>query len=356
MKKSLLCLALATAIAGIGMPQTAYCEETQESAQERYDAALLQYNLGSAGFFRHLANQGDDDAQRAYEIITAQDNSLQDGNLSSVDYSVHTHLGAANDATNLEHMKKAVDELNMVNEYRQRENATNGTTLADLQVTSTLMAISQYQLNYSKAVIGHSQAFNVGENLSWGYTNPFTGWYDEEKALYDSGNHDFQTVGHYLNVVNSSYTVMGYSYVSGSDVQYGHAYGQTFGSISSGFSRNAVAATSVADYQTKFNTYYQAVTKELADAKRALDEANENTSDQNRPSEETPTQPGNNDADTDQPSGENSGTGSVETNNAGVNNGDVIKDTAVSANGIALITLMLCGVAFVAVIGRKRKA
>lgn len=339
MKKSLLCLTLATAITSVGMPLRAHGEETAESAKKRYDEAVAQYNLGSAGFFQYLGNKGDEDAKQAYKIITATDNSLQDGAKSTVDYSVYTHLGVADDATNLENMKKAVDELNMVNEYRKKENDTRGTSLADLQVTSTLMAISQYQLNYSKAVIEHSQAFNVAENLAWGSTNPFMGWYDEEKALYDGGNHTFEDVGHYLNVVNDSYTVMGYSYVSGSNVTYGRAYGQTFGSTASGFSKTAVVSMSVADYQAKFNAYYNEVKNELAEAEKALKDAGGNVPDQ----DETISKPDNSGSD-------NSAASNAETNT------DTIKNTAEGASGIALITLMLCGVAFVAMLGKKRKA
>ncbi len=238
-------------------------------AQKRYDDAVAKYNLGSAGFFKDLADQGDTDARLAYNIITAKNNVLQDGALKDTDYSGFTNLGAVHDATNLENMKKAIDELDQVNVYRQNENTTEGTHLIDLKVSSSAMAISQYQLNYSKDHTGHSQAFNIGENLAWGYSNPFIGWYDEEKEIFKNGGSG--VTGHYLNIVNENYTVMGYSYISGSRALYNHTYGQTFTFDGSKYGTNAV---SVAAYKGKFNTYYNAVKQEIADAKTALDEAN----------------------------------------------------------------------------------
>ncbi len=352
MKKGILCLAIATAITSAGMPTVAHGEETLESAQARYDSAVAQYNLGSAGFFQYLANQGDADAKQAYDIITAEDNSLQDGSKQTVDYSVYTQLGAANDATNLENMKKAVDELNDVNTYRKKENTTEGTNLVDLKVTSSLMAISQYQLNYSKGVAGHSQAFNVSENIAWGYSNPFDGWYDDEKAEFKKGN--VSAAGHYLNIVNKSYTTMGYSYVAGSGVQYGSAYGQTFDySLTRSFTGNAVSVT---EYKAKFNTYYNAVKQELADAKKALEDAGVTVPDQNNPEEETPNIPDNSGTTS-------SGTTASGSNNAGTSNAgtvsqkdSAIKDTAAEGNYMVLISLMACGLAFVAVVGKKRRA
>lgn len=246
-----------------------YDSSALENAQKRYDDALKTYELGSAGFFKDLAAQGDHDAQLAYDIITASNNNLQDGNLKTVDYSGYTNLGTINDATDLEHMKKAIDELDQVNVYRRNENNTEGVTLSDLKVTSSLMAISQYQLNYSKDHIGHSQAFNVGENLSWGYTNPFDGWYDEEKEIFKTGGSG--ETGHYLNIVNTDYTVMGYSYISGGKAAYTNIYGQTFSRNGSKYATNAISVTA---YKTKFDAYYGAVKQELDAAKIALDDAN----------------------------------------------------------------------------------
>ena len=43
------------------------------------------------------------------------------------------------------------------------------------------MAISQSNTNASAYILNHTHQFGVGENLAWGYQNPFDGWYTEEK-------------------------------------------------------------------------------------------------------------------------------------------------------------------------------
>ncbi len=243
--------------------------ENIKKAQKRYDDAQQQYNLGSAGFFKYL---DDSDADLAYDIITATNKGLQDGKNQSTDYSGYTILGDANDATNLENMKIAMDSLDKVNECRQSENTSKGTSLSDLKVTSSLMAISQYQANYAKSHFGYSGAFNVEENLSWGTASPFNRWYRDEKQIFDAGASG--ETGHYLTIVNPSYTVMGYSYLPKSEISslntvFKHVYGQTFSSDGSKYASNAISVT---EYKGKFNKYYNDVKQELADAKKALDE------------------------------------------------------------------------------------
>ena len=77
-------------------------------------------------------------------------------------------------------------------------------------ITDDLMAMAEADTNWSSQHLGHAQQFNVGENLSWGYKDPFDGWYTEEKAEYDSGN--IAGAGHYLNIINSSYKYTGFAY------------------------------------------------------------------------------------------------------------------------------------------------
>lgn len=144
-----------------------------QEAKKNLADLQAQYNQGSAGFFDYLAKQGNKDASKAYSIITKKDGSLQDGENRNIDYSSFTKLGEANDATGLENMKYAVDRLGEVNSYRERENKEENTNLSPLKVNSTLMAISQWQTNAKAQAPGHSLAFDVGENLSWGYSDPF---------------------------------------------------------------------------------------------------------------------------------------------------------------------------------------
>lgn len=240
--------------------------EAVKKAEAELKKAEAQYNLGSAGFYKELADHGDADAKQAYNIIKGY--AKQDGQQAGKDYSKYTHIGAEHDTTNLENMKYAVDRLNMVNEYRKK----NHPNLNTLKVSSSMMAIAQWQTNASRDYIGHSQAYNVGENLAWGYSNPFTGWYDDERKEYLNGNHNFHEVGHYLNIIDADYDVMGYAYTDGC-MEYGTAWGQTF---IGDWSKYASGSTSVSNYQNKFNSYYNKVKGNLEKAKKALEESKKN--------------------------------------------------------------------------------
>ncbi|WP_431689686.1 hypothetical protein [Peptostreptococcus anaerobius] len=48
-------------------------------------------------------------------------------------------------------------------------------------------------LDYTK---GHRHTFSVWENLHWGVTNPFKGWYDDEKLVYEE----------LMNTINTKYS------------------------------------------------------------------------------------------------------------------------------------------------------
>lgn len=39
------------------------------------------------------------------------------------------------------------------------------------------------------------------ENLAWGYNDPLTGWYTEEKTIYDA--HESGVTGHYTNCMGN---------------------------------------------------------------------------------------------------------------------------------------------------------
>ena len=259
--------ALALAKIELEEAQKAYDEASNaaiiEAAKQRLEKAEAQYNLGSVGFFKEEAEKGNADAQKAYDILTATTPDLQDGRNSQVDYTQYVKVGEENSPTSLENMKKAVDELNHVNEYRAKE----GKNLVDLKTNHSMMAISQYQSSYSSKVVEHAGAFNVGENLAWGYVNPFTGWYDEEKVNFETNNG--KETGHYENIVNTSYAVMGYSYNNRSEILNGASmYGQTFANERSPWGTNAV---SVAEYQASFGTYYTKVKTELEEARKAYE-------------------------------------------------------------------------------------
>lgn len=155
-------------------------EQNVAAKQKAYeDAVAFEQNAsaqiakGSMGFFEKM---GSTDAVSALKNAT---------------YASYTNIGAANDATSLENMKQALAFMKECNDLR----ANHG--LAPLKVTDYLMAVSQSNTNWSDNNLAHSGQFDVGENLAWGYADPFAGWYTKEKKLYDEGERDFSKVGHY---------------------------------------------------------------------------------------------------------------------------------------------------------------
>ena len=123
---------------------------------------------GSKGFFE---SQG---ATKAISVITGAD-----GNSKYADAKVN--IGASDDATNIDNMKKSLEIIKIANQKRVSEGRSI------LKVTDYLMAVSQIQTNWSRFKVAHSSMYNVGENLAWhpSIDSAFKAWYDEEKECYN---------------------------------------------------------------------------------------------------------------------------------------------------------------------------
>ena len=147
--------------------QSAY--DTAAAALEAAKAELAQYQekakLGSLGFFQEVG------ASYAAMLLA------NPGETSGLGDKANTNVGAENDATSLDNMKKALERMSKINELR----ATEG--LKPLNVTDTLMAISQIQTNYAEKYHNHAGnaqdendnyicTFPVSENLAWGPATP----------------------------------------------------------------------------------------------------------------------------------------------------------------------------------------
>ena len=219
--------------------------------REAYEKACTDYNKGSIGFFEYVG---------ATDAINA---------IRTCKYASYTSEGAANDATGLENMKEAITFVKKGNEYRAKEGTDpqNGKALSDLLITDYMMATAQADANYSTNNIAHAVQFDVAENLAWGYPNPYTGWYDAEKAEYQSGVREFMSIGHYINLVNSSYGITGFAYARGG--MYGYVHGQTFL-----WSTSSQKAYTYDEYYNRFMEYYNRVTSEMNILKPEIDSLN----------------------------------------------------------------------------------
>ena len=217
--------------------------------QNELSKATDKYNEGSFGFFEYVG---------ANDAINA---------LKNCQYASYTNQGLETDATNLENMKATFDFIRECNDLRKNEGVdpTNNEKLGELKVNDYMMATAQADANYSLTNIEHAHQFNIGENLAWGYKDPFTGWYDREKAKYLSGITEFHVVGHYLNIVDSTYYVTGFAIAQGG--LYGIEHAQTF------LYYTGSSAMSVDEYEARFNVYYNKVTSDVANAKSMCESA-----------------------------------------------------------------------------------
>jgi uncharacterized protein YkwD len=230
-------------------------------AQSKLSAAQDQYNQGSYAFFQQ---RGSTKAVNVFNDTSTKANSSDAR--ANVVMSGTVHLGSSTDATSLDNMTKSLDMLKEFNEIRASEG------LPELQVSDYLMAVSQVHTDWGVWAIrnygtfDHSRAHAVGENIAFGYADPFDGWYTQEKALYNKAvangqTPDYEQVGHYLNIVDKGYTTTGFSYSSN-----GRYCGQVFGFNVSG----ADTKSNLSDYRARFDAYVSGLNATISADKAEL--------------------------------------------------------------------------------------
>lgn len=87
------------------------------------------------------------------------------------------------------------DWLEQLNSLRLKDEHFTGLTKLDtnFEILAKAMVSCNRSLDYTK---GHRHTFRVWENLHWGVTNPFKGWYDDEKLVYEE----------LMNTINTKYS------------------------------------------------------------------------------------------------------------------------------------------------------
>ena len=162
-------------------------------------------------------------------------------------YSSYTSIGSPTDATDLTNVKRS---LEFIMDFNKKYRKALG--LGELKVSDSMMATAIADANYSDKNIAHAQQFEVGENLSWGYADPYEGWYYEEKALYDKGERNFSKIGHYLNVIEPGYLVTGFG-INTTGSNFGTCMSQTYTADDFGYAAGAIPAS---QYYKEFMDYY----------------------------------------------------------------------------------------------------
>ena len=219
------------------------------AAQKAYDDAVTKANgdaakvkRGSYAFFESIG---------ATDAVSILNNEKGYTDTAGKPFNQYNDPSNTLDATSLENMRRALDMMDRCNELRKQ----NG--LSELKVTSALMAVAQTDANWSSYNGGHAgddgNYYSRGENLAWSYSDPFKIWYDEEKKEYESGNTNYQEIGHYLNIINKNYTVTGYGYS-----RYGNTDAQQFDYDADDLGDGT--SYTVSEYRQLFEQYYQQVT------------------------------------------------------------------------------------------------
>lgn len=186
-----------------------YTLDPQEGLVSVKDIPIRHTQAYEDGAFAFFKAKG---ATRALEI------------LNTAKYASFTHKGNPNDASAVKNMLASIPEMKVCNELRARHG------LKPLRVTYELVAMAMSDANWSSSHIAHAQQFNVGENLAWYPEKPFTGWDDQEKALYDVDpvNNKLKA-GHYLNIVSQRYDCTGFAIAIYANNEYRQpCFGQTF--------------------------------------------------------------------------------------------------------------------------------
>jgi hypothetical protein len=283
--------------------ELAEAQAAVDEAQAAYDEAAAAYSEANAAYnesWRLALSYGDvyDEAYSAYKsakaayedaVAKASDTGIEESSLDFFEdkgatdavnalttskYASSTDVTADGDATNLDLVLKALNFIDECNEIRASEG------VGELRVTDYMMAAAEADANWSDSTKTHAYQFNIGENLAWGYIDPFDGWYTDEKAIYDdwqaSGltwseycaahpDQDNQT-GHYTNIVYSGYTVTGFAISSTNST-----FCQTFDN-----SANGATTYTVAEYRALLEAWISEnvdTTTELYQLRLAKNEA-----------------------------------------------------------------------------------
>jgi hypothetical protein FG01414.1 len=128
---------------------------------------------------------------------------------------------AIKEATKKENVYRSIKLIERCNELRRAEGLPELKVNTALMVTSVVSnAVSMFEIKHTFTARGlwnsHADGSSTpmgAENLAWGYDSdqdPFDGWYNDEKALYDQGIRDSR-VGHYKNIITARYNITGFS-------------------------------------------------------------------------------------------------------------------------------------------------
>lgn len=249
-----------------------------------------QINKGTQGFFEYVSK---DLGQLTAKVFDK--NNTTYGKIAQ-----YVQLGQEGDATSLDNMEAVIPYLYKMNTIREKHG------LNTLKISMFQMALAQANSDWAQTHIGHSGIVKNGnyghfsENLAWGKVDPYTGWYDAEKAYSDfidnykvnhpqasdeeiakaaqqAGVYTYSSggsIGHYKNLIDSNMNYFGMGHSSQGAYQ---------GNYSQDFSTNPAPSKDVTmtvdQFEAKVNEYktqIDAVNKEYKAKQDAVKNASDN--------------------------------------------------------------------------------
>ncbi len=261
MRKSKLRRAAVFSLAAVVLMQsniTAFAQETETNsdlisvsdALNAQSAVDKKVNDGSFAFFEEMGSTD------ALDVL----------NNSAI--SSYTNRGYAYDATSIDSMRYSIEFINEYIQLRAQEGYTGETYVSDY-----MMALAQAKINASAVTGRHENLGYVGENLAWGYRDPFDGWYTEEKQDYEAGTEGAIT-GHYLNIANKGYDLTGFA-MNFNINTYVMTHGQEFGYTS--YTSSVSKIYTASEYRQRFVNYYNALSNDYQNTR-----INQETDDTNK--------------------------------------------------------------------------
>lgn len=276
-------------------------KENLEAAQTAYDNVGIDFlnsvisndSYKIANWKKLLANSSDDSIKSAYDETTF------------------------NEAFSVKNLLELADLLDTCNNYRKTDdNFTEANNRVAMKLSPELVVSATASAMVSRNQVAHVMyqtsdsaisknnfpgASHSAENLSWGSSNPFNGWYVKEKKRFD--NKEEGVTGHYTNIMEdygtAPMTGIGISYGS---TEYGVTHCQRFANRAVGKTytsqewRNAVNSfasdakvkldqatatkekieakdSSAVKYYTDAETALQNAKSDLAEKEKAVEEA-----------------------------------------------------------------------------------
>lgn len=228
---------------------------TADAKKEAADEAQDKLSQGAVAYF------GDKGASQAVKVLTDP---------TVTEYLDAIHNGAKGDATTLDNMIEALKFIQEANQLRAKEG------LQPLKVSDTLMAQAMADADYANNNVNHPLQFPASENLAWGYTDPFKGWYDTEKSMYEKDMSDGVldckasdgkpvkpcAYGHYTTLVNPDLTLTGFGVSQNGNITGigGNTHSQLFTENANGIGSDAGRIMDVDAYLTDLTAYRDSLT------------------------------------------------------------------------------------------------